>query len=353
MLIKKRLLLIVVQLKDGVVEQEDHLRQIGLRKRMTFWGMRLKNSKGRAGKKSATRLLPGRTDTQCLHRWGKVIKPDLVKGPWSKEEDDLLVELVGKLGKKWREIEKHLPGRIGKQCRERWFNHLNPEINKAAWTKEEETVLIGVHAQYGNKWSEISKFLPGRTENSVKNHWNGSLKRKLDLNGNKAETRGNFPEANRNQTTNCLQKANLDSGENGKSRFLDLTSVLDECYSKYAQSFLYSTRDLSYCDDISYNNLGMENNSSEFSYTGLWYKPFQKGDMKIFLSTGRFPSTDRYIRRQNRSISLEPSRSNTTKLSTDLLSELTSMLKCAAMSYGNMPSIIRKRTSENDFSTRD
>ncbi|KAL7158651.1 hypothetical protein ABFS83_02G158600 [Erythranthe nasuta] len=324
----------VVQLKNGVVEQEDHLRQIGLRKRMTYWGMRFKNSEGRAGKKSATKHLPGRTDTQCLHRWGKVIKPDLVKGPWSKEEDDLLVELVGKLGKKWREIEKHLPGRIGKQCRETWFNHLNPEINKAAWTKEEETVLIGVHAQYGNKWSEITKFLPGRTENSVKNHWNGSLKRKLDLNSNKAETRGKFPEANRNQTTNCLQKANLDSGENGKSRFVDHTSVLDECYSKYAQPYLYSTRDLSYCDDISYSNLGMENSSSEFSYTGLWYEPLDKGDLNIVSSTGRFPSTDRYM---------EPSRINTAKLSTDLLSELMSMLKSAAMSYGNMPSIIKKR----------
>ncbi|KAL9176127.1 hypothetical protein ABFS82_02G158800 [Erythranthe guttata] len=264
---------------------------------------------GKSWKKIAEHL-PGRTDTQCLHRWGKVIKPDLVKGPWSKEEDDLLVELVGKLGKKWREIEKHLPGRIGKQCRERWFNHLNPEINKAAWTKEEETILIGVHAQYGNKWSEISKFLPGRTENSVKNHWNGSLKRKLDLNGNKAETGRNFPEANRNH---------------GKSRFVDHTSVLDECYSS----------------------------SSEFSYTGLWYEPFDNGDLNIFSSTGRFPSTDRYTRRQNRSISLEPSRSNTAKLSTDLLSELMSMLKSAAMSYGNMPSIIKKRTLEEDFSTRD
>ncbi|XP_022897794.1 transcription factor MYB3R-2-like, partial [Olea europaea var. sylvestris] len=58
---------------------------------------------------------------------------------------------------------------IGKQCRDRWNNHLNPEINKGAWTKEEDEVLISAHAVYGNKWAEMAKLLPGRLENSIKN----------------------------------------------------------------------------------------------------------------------------------------------------------------------------------------
>uniref|UniRef100_A0A6V7QUV8 Uncharacterized protein n=1 Tax=Ananas comosus var. bracteatus TaxID=296719 RepID=A0A6V7QUV8_ANACO len=69
-----------------------------------------------------------RTDVQCLHRWQKVLNPELVKGPWSKQEDEIIIQMVKKYGpKKWSTISQALPGRIGKQCRERWHNHLNPQ----------------------------------------------------------------------------------------------------------------------------------------------------------------------------------------------------------------------------------
>ncbi|XP_010249700.1 PREDICTED: myb-related protein 3R-1-like isoform X2 [Nelumbo nucifera] len=136
--------------------------------------------KGRNWKKIAE-CFKDRTDVQCLHRWQKVLNPELVKGPWSKEEDEIIIELVNKYGaKKWSTIAQALPGRIGKQCRERWHNHLNPAINKEAWTQEEELALIQAHQIYGNKWAELTKFLPGRTDNAIKNHWNSSVKKKLD-----------------------------------------------------------------------------------------------------------------------------------------------------------------------------
>ncbi|VFQ97678.1 unnamed protein product [Cuscuta campestris] len=136
--------------------------------------------KGKNWKKIAE-CFKDRTDVQCLHRWQKVLNPELVKGPWSKEEDEIIIELVDKYGpKKWSTIAQHLPGRIGKQCRERWHNHLNPGINKEAWTQEEELALIRAHQIYGNKWAELTKFLPGRTDNAIKNHWNSSVKKKLD-----------------------------------------------------------------------------------------------------------------------------------------------------------------------------
>ncbi|KAK9699866.1 hypothetical protein RND81_08G200400 [Saponaria officinalis] len=136
--------------------------------------------KGKNWKKIAESF-KDRTDVQCLHRWQKVLNPDLIKGPWSKEEDEIIVQMVKKYGpKKWSTIAQHLPGRIGKQCRERWHNHLNPGINKEAWTQEEELVLIHAHELYGNKWAELTKYLPGRTDNAIKNHWNSSVKKKLD-----------------------------------------------------------------------------------------------------------------------------------------------------------------------------
>ncbi|XP_054795038.1 transcription factor MYB3R-1-like [Prosopis cineraria] len=136
--------------------------------------------KGKNWKKIAE-CFKDRTDVQCLHRWQKVLNPELVKGPWSKEEDEIIIDLVNKYGpKKWSTIAQHLPGRIGKQCRERWHNHLNPAINKEAWTQEEELALIRAHQIYGNRWAELTKFLPGRTDNAIKNHWNSSVKKKLD-----------------------------------------------------------------------------------------------------------------------------------------------------------------------------
>ncbi|PHU28255.1 Transcriptional activator Myb [Capsicum chinense] len=142
----------------------------------------VKRFKGRNWKGIAE-CLNGRTDVQCLHRWQKVLNPELVKGPWTKEEDDHIIELVEKFGcKKWSIIAKSLPGRIGKQCRERWHNHLDPTIKRDAWTELEDLVLCRYHQIYGNKWAEIARFLPGRTDNAVKNHWNSTVKKRLDLN---------------------------------------------------------------------------------------------------------------------------------------------------------------------------
>lgn len=113
--------------------------------------------------KKIVECLKDRTVIQCQHRWQKVLNPEIVKGSWTKEEDEKMMKLVKIYGpKKWSNIAKHLPGRIGKQCRERWHNHLNPAINKEAWTEEEDLALMHAHQIHGNKWAELTKFLPGR-----------------------------------------------------------------------------------------------------------------------------------------------------------------------------------------------
>jgi len=112
------------------------------------------------------------------------------KGPWTEAEDATVLEGVrrlqleghtGKLMKhiKWSDLALAVPGRSGKQVRERWYNHLDPTINKGPWTAAEMLVLHDVHARLGNQWSKIADHLPGRTQNHIKNRWN-SIKRKSD-----------------------------------------------------------------------------------------------------------------------------------------------------------------------------
>ena len=124
---------------------------------------------------------PNKTASQVSGRWIKALKPDLIKGSWTREEDETIFKFIETHGDKdWSQLAQLLPGRIGKQCRERWINHLNPKITHSSWTEEEDALLIKLHNEYGNAWAKIAKSFEGRTDNCVKNRWNSTLKRRLE-----------------------------------------------------------------------------------------------------------------------------------------------------------------------------
>ena len=95
------------------------------------------------------------------------------KQAWDSNSDIRLVQLISVIGpRSWDEIAAQVPNRTGKQCRERWNNHLDPLVMKTEWSIEEDWVLFIVQRSAQNRWAKIANVILGRPDNSIKNYWN-------------------------------------------------------------------------------------------------------------------------------------------------------------------------------------
>ena len=137
--------------------------------------------------KEISQSFPGKNALQCFSRY-KRIKPGVNKGPWKPEEDNKILKLIDKFGKKWSKISNIIKTRNGKQIRDRYLNILAPNLNKKKFTIQEDIKLIKLFKIYGNKWAKIKEFFKNRTTEMIKNRFHSSIKKKYQnyLVGNKS-----------------------------------------------------------------------------------------------------------------------------------------------------------------------
>ncbi|KAL1204677.1 Transcription factor MYB65 [Cardamine amara subsp. amara] len=214
---------------------------------------------------------------------GSVLK----KGPWTSNEDGILIDYVKKHGEgNWNAVQKHTSlARCGKSCRLRWANHLRPNLKKGAFSQEEEQLIVEMHAKMGNKWAQMAEHLPGRTDNEIKNYWNTRIKRRQraglplyppeihveDLQWSEEYTKSTITRVDRRRHQDFLQLGN------------SKTNVLFDDLN-FASSLFPGASDLS--DLVSCNMLGTGASSSLYE---SYMPPILPSPKQLRESGSRFP----------------------------------------------------------------
>ncbi|KAJ1416519.1 SANT/Myb domain [Sesbania bispinosa] len=151
--------------------------------------------------------------------------PEVRKGPWTMEEDLILINYIANHGEGvWNSLAKAAGlKRTGKSCRLRWLNYLRPDVRRGNITPEEQLLIMELHAKWGNRWSKIAKHLPGRTDNEIKNFWRTRIQKHIK------------------QAENFQQQSNLEINDHQTSTSCSQVSTMAEPMETYSPSSYQGT----------------------------------------------------------------------------------------------------------------
>ncbi|KAI7732124.1 hypothetical protein M8C21_025483 [Ambrosia artemisiifolia] len=197
----------------------------------------------------------------------RVDKNGLRKGPWSKDEDDKLKAYIERYGHwNWREIPKFAGvKRCGKSCRLRWMNYLRPNIKHGNFTKDEEDLIMDMHNKIGNKWSKIASELPGRSDNEIKNYWHTHLKKRGTKDQNDPKNMSHATKKHTNIKTNLLESSEIRGHDEVETLCASSTSELS-CANTHDYPCVTSDSLISSGDSI-------PTNGNEYEYDDFWKEP--------------------------------------------------------------------------------
>ncbi|XP_010251229.1 PREDICTED: myb-related protein 340-like [Nelumbo nucifera] len=179
---------------------------------------------------------------------GRSQEPEVRKGPWTMEEDLILMNYIGNHGEgEWNSLARSAGlKRTGKSCRLRWLNYLKPDVRRGNITAEEQLLIMELHARWGNRWSKIAKHLPGRTDNEIKNYW-------------RTKIRKHIKEAENNPS----QSSEINPEQTTSSQVSSDANAVEPCSPTYTGNL----------QEAWMGALPTESNDSFWSVEDLWYMP--------------------------------------------------------------------------------
>ncbi|XP_009120496.1 transcription factor MYB59 isoform X1 [Brassica rapa] len=229
----------------------------------------------------------------------KNVQEEYRKGPWTEQEDILLVNFVHAFGdRRWDFVAK-VSGlnRTGKSCRLRWVNYLHPGLKRGKMTHQEERLVLELHAKWGNRWSKIAKKLPGRTDNEIKNYWRTHMRKQAQ--------EKKRPMSPTSSSSNCCSSSMTQDtgGSNGKmnQECDDGNYSMDDIWREIDQSganIIKPVKDIYYSEQSCYFNfppLPLASPTWESSLESTWNMDAYESKMSSF-AIDQFPLSFEHAR---------------------------------------------------------
>ncbi|KAM7257680.1 hypothetical protein ACFE04_013421 [Oxalis oulophora] len=234
----------------------------------------------------------------------KTGKEDFRKGPWTEQEDVLLVNFVHLFGdRRWDFIAK-VSGlnRTGKSCRLRWVNYLHPGLKRGKMTPHEEKLVLELHAKWGNRWSRIARKLPGRTDNEIKNYWRTYMRKKAQERKHAMSSSSSSSNCSSSSTTittvdslPCSDKEKVSFYDTGGLQMKALAgNKTEDICTGYSMDDIWKDIAMSEENSIqpacNFSGPFMASPTWEYSFESMW--KMEEETSKMFLPS---PTTDQFL----------------------------------------------------------